>query len=83
MDQHYDSAATSDNEAISSVAFNVAPDDSDPRTPRVVFEAEVIRTIDFTGEPELSVRFVSNVAFGGEAPVAVRPGFQSGVQFNE
>ena len=77
------SVATDDSEAVSSVAFNVAPDESDPRSPRVVFEAEVIRSSDYTGEPEVSVRFVSNVTFGDDAPLTAKPVFHSGVSFDE
>lgn len=77
------SAATDDSEAVSSVAFNVAPDESNPRCPRVVFEAEVIRSSDYTGEPEVSVRFVSNVTFGDDSPSPAKPVFHSGVSFDE
>lgn len=74
---------TDGNDAVRAVTFDVAPDESDQNTPRIVFEAEVIRSRTYTGDPELRVRFLSNVTFGGEAPVSVRPSFQSGVQFNE
>jgi len=67
---------------VESVAVTVSPDESHPDGPRIVFEAAVVRDSEFSGDPSLEVRFVSNVVFGEGAPAAPQ-GFSSGVQFDD
>ena len=71
-----------DDLPIESVALSVSADESHPEGPRIVFEAAVVRDSEFSGEPSLEVRFVSNVAFEDEPPGASH-GFSSGVRFDD
>lgn len=70
-----------DDDAVESVVFTVAPDESDPAESRIVFEAAVVRDSSFAGQPSLEVRFATNVEFG-EAQPSPPKGFSSGVVFD-
>lgn len=67
---------------VESVAFTVSPDETHPDGPRIVFEADVVCDSDFSGDPSLEVRFVSNVVFEDGASPAPQ-GFSTGVQFDD
>ena len=70
------------DDAVESVIYTIAPDESNSTGPRIVFEAAVVRDSRFAGAPSIQVRFASNVDFG-EAPPHPASGFVSGVKFVE
>lgn len=66
---------------IASVVFDIVEAPDAGGQPTVVFSATVTRDSAHSGDPEVSVRFVSNVTFA-ERPQGEEP-FKSGVSFND
>lgn len=67
---------------VESVVFTLAPDETDPRHPRIQVDAAVVRNPDHRGDVEIRVQFRSNVEFVLAPPSSPPSGFRSGVVFD-